>query len=75
MAESDRKNLENRKLLGDVLEVGAKTKGLAKSLPDSPMTIFFGGSFRSDAGLTRCFCRAEVKEESMAGRSVAAVQG
>ncbi len=74
-AESNCKHLEKRKLLGDALEVGAKAKGCAVLLPDAPMTIFFGGAFRSNAGLTRCFCSAKVKEESIAGRRGTRVQG
>lgn len=67
MAELGAENRENRKLVGDAIEVHVDAEVGTERLPDFPVRVLCFGSFRTDAREALFFCKAQVSEESISG--------
>ena len=61
-------NLEDWDGIIQVVEVGRKLEGVTVVGPNGPMVLSCAGALRNNGGSLRCLCKAQVKEESIAGR-------
>lgn len=56
-------------------EVGIDAEGSAVGTPDAPMGVLGPGTFRGNSSIARCFRKAQISEESIAGRRGTIFQG